>query len=324
MKILFKKCVYLSVTMILMLFLLLRPGIAANAASYGLLLWFHSLVPVLLPFFILSRLFMELEGTAVLTRWLYPLFRRLFGCSPEGCFAIAAGFLCGYPAGAGIVADLVETKRISREEGSWLLGFCNNVSPAFLAGYCLNDQLHCPELTLPSFLLLYGTPALYGILSRHGRAFSALTTEKKTSGSQISFKIVDACILKGLESILKLGCYVILFSMLARLFSLLSLPSPVLSCVVAGLLEITGGIATTAGEVSLSPRLSFVLVLGFVSFGGLSGTAQTGSMIRDSGLSLRPYLKAKLATTLLILCLAPCVDLLIPLLPALLRQLPIP
>ena len=319
-----KKCIYLSVTIFLLLFLLFRPGIAANAASYGLLLWFRSLVPVLLPFFILSRLFMELQGTAVLTRCLYPLFRRIFGCSPEGCFAIAAGFLCGYPAGAGIVADLVETKRISREEGSWLLSFCNNVSPAFLAGYCLNDQLRRPDLVLPSFLLLYGIPALYGILSRRGRSFSALTTEKKTSGSQISFKIVDACILKGLENILKLGCYVILFSMLARLFSLLPLFSPVLSCMAAGLLEITGGIAAAAGEASLSPRLSFVLVLGFVSFGGLSVTAQTGSMLRDSGLSLGPYLKAKLVTTLLILCLAPWVDLLIPLLPALPGQLPVP
>lgn len=35
--------------------------------------------------------------------------------------------------GAKVIADLVREKHISSEEGTYLLGFCNNVSPAFFS-----------------------------------------------------------------------------------------------------------------------------------------------------------------------------------------------
>lgn len=49
----------------------------------------------------------------------------------------------------------------------------------------------------------------------------------------------------GLENILKLGGYLILFSMLAKLLLLLIGSLPLCSCLTVGLLEITNGIALT-------------------------------------------------------------------------------
>ncbi len=53
----------------------------------------------------------------------------------------------------------------------------------------------------------------------------------------------------GLENILKLGGYLILFSMLAKLLLLLIGSLPLCSCVAVGLLEITNGIAMTAASL---------------------------------------------------------------------------
>ena len=40
--------------------------------------------------------------------------------------------------GAKVTADLVREQHISKEEGTYLLGFCNNVSPSFFINYiCL-------------------------------------------------------------------------------------------------------------------------------------------------------------------------------------------
>ena len=298
-----KKYVYLFLTAVLFLYLLCRPGQASGAAAAGILLWFRSLLPVLLPFFILSGLLTALDGTASLTRLIYPVLRRCFGCSPEGCFCLVAGFLCGYPVGARTAGDLVRNRKISREEGQYLLSFCNNASPAFLTGYCLTDCLKLPKLVPLSLGLIYGVPLLYGMIVRKGRMFPILSAEKKTSGSQISFKIVDACIMDGLESILKLGGYVILFSMLAQLLKELPLPSPVLTCIGTGLLEITNGIADTAVCPGLSGNTAWSLAMAFATFGGLSGTAQTESMIQGSGLSTGAYLKAKAGTSLIVFLL---------------------
>ena len=103
--------------------------------------------------------------------------------------------------------------------------------------------------------------------------------------------------MNGLESILKLGCYIILFSMLARLLRGVPCPYPALTCALVGILEITNGISLTAAQ-DLPFWLSFGLILGISSFGGLSGMAQTQSMIQDSGLSILSYLKTKILTAI--------------------------
>ncbi|MGN8800131.1 nucleoside recognition domain-containing protein [Candidatus Merdisoma sp. HCP28S3_D10] len=299
-----KKYSYLILCLILFAFMLLSPARAAAAASEGLLLWFHALIPVLLPFFILSRLLIVLDGVAFVTRLIEPFTGRLFGLSPNGSFCLLAGFLCGYPAGARISADLVRERRISPEEGTYLLTFTNNASPAFLTGYCLTESLGLPEQIPISLALVYGIPLLYALLTRRGRCFPSLSTEKKTSGSQISFKIVDACIMDGLENILKLGGYLILFSMLAKLLLFLFDLCPLLSCIGAGMLEMTNGIAVTAALPEIAPQTAWVLTLFYLSFGGLSGAAQTESMLQGTDLSLGSYLKAKTVTAATTLCLA--------------------
>ena len=299
-----KKFIYMTVSLILLAFLLLAPVQAAAASSEGLLLWFHTLLPMLLPFFILSRLLIALDGVSGITRFLAPLARSFFGLSPNGSFCLLTGFLCGYPVGAKISADLVRENRITPEEGAYLLTFTNNPSPAFLTGYCLTEALELPERVPVSLLLVYGAPLLYAALTRHRQTFPDLSIEKKTSESQISFKIVDACIMDGLENILKLGGYLILFSMLAKLLLLLIGSLPLCSCLTVGLLEITNGIALTAASPILTKRAAWALSLFIVSFGGLSGAAQTESMLQGTQLSVLNYLKAKAGTALLTACFA--------------------
>ena len=136
-----KKAGAVAATVLLLAFLLLDPVRASEASAAGLLLWFHTLVPVLLPFFILSSLLIALDGVSSLMGFLYPILHRIFGCSREGCFCLASGFLCGFPTGARITGELVRTRHISVEEGDYLLGFCNNVSPAFLIGFCVTKSL---------------------------------------------------------------------------------------------------------------------------------------------------------------------------------------
>ncbi len=308
-----KKILYFSVILILLAFLLTDPSQAVDASRAGLMLWFHTLVPVLLPFLILSNLLIAIDGVSYLTRFLYPVFHRIFGCSSNGCFCLAAGFLCGYPVGAKVAGDLVRQGRITEEEGNYLLIFCNNASPAFLIGYCLTDSLKRPDLLIPTLLLIYGVPLLLALFFRGKRSFSDLHTEKKTSQSQISFKIVDVCMMNGLESILKLGCYIILFSMLARLLIRLPCPSSYLTYGSVGFLEMTNGIALVTANVSIPIWQRYLFVLGFLAFGGLSGAAQTESMILDSGLSFVTYLKAKLLTAVLVVCLAVSLCFLLPL-----------
>ena len=295
-----KKFLIAATTVSLLLFLLTDPVHAAAASASGLLIWYRSLVPVLLPFFVLSSLLSAADGVSALTAFLYPVLHRLFGCSRNGCFCLTVGFLCGFPVGARTASGLIKEKRILLEEGDYLTGFCNNASPAFLTGFCLTENLRRPDLLRPSLLLVFGIPLLLGLATRKKRVFPELPAKEKTSGSQISFKIVDVCIMNGLESILKLGCYIILFSMLSALLTRLPFPCPALPALLAALLEMTNGVRVLTSCASIPSFLLWPLILGTVAFGGLSGAAQVQGMTADSGISISCYLKKKAVTALLV------------------------
>lgn len=112
----------------------------------------------------------------------------------------------------------------------------------------------------------------------------------------MNLQLIDAGIMNGFETLAKLGGYIIMFAILAQMTTLLPITNPILKCLLIGLTEITNGISYTAGQgLGFSP--AYPLMIAFTAFGGLSGFAQTASMVKDSGFSMLPYLKMKLLGT---------------------------
>ena len=132
--------------------MLLFPSEVFEGAKSGLLLWFLTVLPTLFPFLLISRLLLDSCACSLLNKLLAPAISRLFGISAQGSFAFIVGFLCGYPMGAKITADLFHARQISKAEASYLLSFCNNTSPAFLIHYIVLGYFQNPRLIFPSVL----------------------------------------------------------------------------------------------------------------------------------------------------------------------------
>lgn len=128
------------------------------------------------------------------------------------------------------------------------------------------------------------------------------TYKKPASGSQINFKIIDAGIMNGFETLTRLGGYIMLFSMISSMFRLLPLPETT-KLMLTGLTEITNGIKA-ASQSPLTPACRYLLAMTFTAFGGCSGLAQTSSMIKGTGLSIKKYGIFKLLMTLITAVLA--------------------
>ena len=146
--------------------MLLFPKAVFNGASEGLLLWFQVVFPTLFPFMLITNLLMDSGGLAFISSIFRRPFRRIFGVSGNGSFAVLAGFLCGYPMGAKVTADLLRTGRITRAEGQYLLSFCNNTSPVFIINFIVWKTLGEDQLLLPSLAVLMGGPVLLSFLFR--------------------------------------------------------------------------------------------------------------------------------------------------------------
>lgn len=296
-----KRYFYACMIFLVLIFLFLFPQEGVSASYNGLMLWFQTILPTLLPFMILSNMLISLHAVSHLTTLFYPILHFFFGVSKNGAYALMTGYLCGYPMGAKITADLTEHQLISPKEGQYLLGFCNNVSPMFIITYVAVQSFHNKQLILPSVLILYGSALIYGLLTRNWKhSFRKNGQKKEEPLLPLNFKIVDASIMNSFETITKLGGYIVLFAILAAMCNLIPFPSELFHCILIGLCEITNGVqaATASG---LTFPVQYCIVLTAVAFGGLSGLAQTASMIKDSPLSLSRYLIAKLITGLLTL-----------------------
>lgn len=146
--------------------MLLFPETVFQGACDGLLLWYQILIPTLFPYLIVTGLLLKTDGAAVVS----VCFSVLSICSLElpsmEVSPFCPGFLCGYPMGAKIIADLLLQGKISLEEASYLLSFCNNASPSFHCTFLVLNTIHQKAFCIPALLLLFGTMILLSFLQR--------------------------------------------------------------------------------------------------------------------------------------------------------------
>lgn len=257
------------------------------------------MIPSLVPFMILSGILIRMNLSEGFASTLHPLLKRLFKCNANISYGIIIGFLCGFPMGAKVTADLLKHNKITYEEARFLLSFNNNIGPVYFCSFVI------PLLGLanpfPYILGMYGIPLLYGILLRRTLFKKHMSCKNIDDGNQKGFiskktslkgisilTALDDSVQGAVQSILSLCGYMILFNTLNILpYNLI----PAFHPYIAPLLEITGGLSI------LETKLPFYSLC-ILPFGGLSCIAQTNSMIKGTNLSIKEYVIHKLILTL--------------------------
>lgn len=314
----FYHVLFTALALYLIVLLLRYPALSLEYASTGLNLWFTKMVPTLLPFMILSGIMIRMNLTESFVSLLHPLLHRIFGTSENGSYTIIMGFLCGFPMGARIVGELYESGKLSRSESAKLLYFCNNIGPIYFLSYVV-PTLAIRKPLVPLFIM-YGIPLVYGFvilrapllyrkansLFRHSSPAAQphknnslhhydtpIGNKPKSSMDHRAMALlaaIDASVVSGLIGIAKLGGYMVFFNLLNIIFVPFRHANAALLNVYRCILEITSGI-------DYSGQSLFYPILILLPFGGFSCIAQTYSMIRQTDLSVRPYIFHKIIQT---------------------------
>lgn len=283
------------------LFMLRFPEVVFQGASTGITLWFQTVFPTLFPFFIINALLLRTGTIYKFSRILSPAFCPLFHISGCSSYAVLCGFFCGTPVGAKIIVDLTAENRISKKEGEYLLSFCNNTSPGFIVGFLFERSLGRPELAYLSLGILFISAILSSFLFRV-MFYPDLMTTGFSQGSQgrppAHFTTgLDESIWESMETILKIGGYIIMFCVI--LFALKTLPIRhfLWNSVFLPFLELTNGVRMLSTQ-NLSFTTRYVLLMALSSFGGFCAAFQTKCIIQKAGFSFFQYIKEKLITAM--------------------------
>ena len=286
--------------MFLFFLMLLRPQVVLSGASKGLMLWFEVILPTLYPFLLLSSFLLTTGNLRLISNILGGLFCKFLNVSPNGSFVVLAGFLCGYPVGAKLAADMYKSGYISRKEGCYLLSFCNNTSPSFIINYLVLRTLGDKKLLLPSIVILTAAPLIVSFFTRRFYRSEPLknirhSPQPSSDRATWTFREIDACIMDSFETLIKVGGYIILFSVILSLLQ--SIDTPAWFACLLSFLEITNGLEILK-SLHLTKAICYPLMLGLTAFGGLCAIAQTQCMVQKAGFGILPYITQKLAAAL--------------------------
>lgn len=295
-----KKSVLRFSSILILLLLLWNPPLAYRGARDGLLLWADVVLPTLLPFMLCSNAIVAIDAIHILTFPFQYLLTYSFRLSKTGSYVLVSGLLCGYPMGAKTCREFVDSGKITSKEGAYLLSICNHPSPMFLLGFA------APKLfgIIPVWLLLVCVYLPILPVAMLSRFFYGIDKPQKSlpysKEQELSF---DESLMNSFDVMVKIGGYIMLFSIVASYIRLLPIKNLVLRSLLLGFIEITTGIQAISGDTA--GIMSALLITGVTAFGGMSGIFQTKSVIsgscnlKNAGLSIRHYVAWKAVHTVL-------------------------
>ena len=298
----------------------------------GLLIWYRNMIPSLFPFMVLSGFIVRSGLSEKIGKLLQPILGIFFPLPSQMLYIIFMGFLCGFPMGAKMIADMMEKEEITPIAGEYLLSFCNNIGPLYMIGYVIPLLNYKNSLIILGFM--YSIPIIYGLLLR--LLSSKYTSQNFYSQNNISEPIkftykkhaasvlpLSACIhsdnnkifpgyivcfqqslSSALEQITLLGgcmiffnCLLIFPNILYHCLSYTNILSHIslIKAALSSLIEIGGGLhqLSLIFQRADHGNLSVFLPLSLLTFGGLSCIAQTCFLLKNTGLNIGTYIKHK-------------------------------
>lgn len=275
---------FYSLIITLILILIFHNEVIAGAQT-GLLLWYQTLIPALLPFLLITNALSEINAYEMIGERYIQRFPRIYEY-----ICIILGNLCGYPIGGKIINDFVNKKYITPDNANSILALSSQASPMFLLGYVYVHILN-RELPLAIYIASIYLPVIVlyicKIISMKTPA-KAYTSNKSRTASKI---YVNNTFLEASKTMLFIGIYVIIFSIILNIL-LIVITNVKVRCMLSAL-EITTGLSLIQ-SFPLPGNTKMYICIWLSSFGGLCAAYQIKSVLTYTGASIKKYLIDKI------------------------------
>jgi len=236
------------------------------AAQNGLALWATSVLPTLFPFFVATELLCRTNFVYILGKFLNKIMRPVFNVPGESAIAIILGTISGYPVGAKVVCNLKEKKIISKTEAERLIAFTNNSGPLFILGTVgialFGDKKIGIILLVAHILASLSVGYVFKFWKKNefkvDFSNNTSSSNKLIRVSELG-EIIGEAIKKSISTILTVGGFVVLFSVIISILEnsgLIALLVDVISkfgiaedisfSVITGILELTNGVKSAS------------------------------------------------------------------------------
>lgn len=314
-----KQLLFLFILITFTICLIIFSSTNLSSAKSGLVLWANSVVPSLFPFFVATELLSYTNFAYYLGRIFNKFMKPLFNVRGEGSFAFIMGIISGYPIGAKISANLRQNGVCTKEECERLLSFTNNSGPLFIVGTVgasMYGNTTIGLLLLITHLLASVTVGIifrfwkYNIISDIPGNNSINNSNKNITISNLG-GIIGNCITSSINTILLIGGFVVLFSVIISILEKSNLLNFFANCInpliiflnipekfsvgfISGILELTNGLNIISNVPEKILSINIIITSFLLGLGGISILLQVWSTISKTDLSIKPYILGKI------------------------------
>ena len=235
----------------------------------------------------------------------------------EGSYAFIMGIISGYPVGAKIINKFVEDGTCTKSEAERMLAFTNNSGPLFIIGTVgislFGDKNIGIILFITHILACLTVGLIFGFISKHiciykkGQKYNRNEAITKTYSVSDLGTILSNSITNAISTILLIGGFIVLFSIIISIFNNLNIieyiasfldffniPTEYGKSVLTGLLELTNGVNELSALHFKNMSIQIILSAFLLGFAGFSIFLQIFSIASKNNLSMKPYLIGKI------------------------------
>lgn len=274
----------------LIILLFLQPGVSHKGALEGMRIFTTSLMPYLLPYLVITQMFIRSQKKFLTTSNKFKLYFNIYLLTALG----------GFPSGAAIISSLKEIGTLNARNASWLLAICHAPSPMFVIGFVGIEIFNAEIAGLKLLIIIHAVNLIFllvFIIFSKPIQMNVYKKEVNTSPFQESIK-------ETYQILLLIGTTVIFFTTISyivfeSLKEIIPTISPTVLVFVSSLFEMTGGISLAGEILSGSYYLPFTIAL-IIAFSGLSIHMQIIVLAQKAGISIRKYLLFRLLNMLII------------------------
>ncbi len=321
-------------TLVMVFNIILFPKEIIGATKKGIMIWFNSVLPSLLPFFIGVELLIGLGIVKFIGVLIEPIIRPIFNVPGEASFIFAMSITSGYPMGVKITSDLRNRGIINKIEAQRILAFCSTSGPLFMIGAVaigmFNNLQIGPYMAIAHYLSAISVGIIFRFYGRKENlnrslergvrpstkqnialvAFKEMLYAKKKDGRSFGQLLGDS-VKESINTIVMVGGFIVLFSVIMEEVTLLGIlnqiyyiinkigmsaiiPNELIEAVFTGFIEITMGCHVTSKMIVLSPIIQITLATMIISWSGLSIHAQSASILSSTDINMKIYIFSKL------------------------------
>lgn len=264
----------------LIILLFLQPGVAHKGALEGMRIFTTALLPYLLPYLVITQLFIRSKNSFLNTTNKYKLYLNIYLLSAIG----------GFPSGAAVITSLKDIGTLNKNNASWLLAICHAPSPMFVIGFVGIEIFHAEIAGIKLLIIIHAVNLVFLLV------FIVLSPpiHPNTHIQKPSESPFQESIKETYQILLLIGTTVIFFTTVSFIVfesvkEILPNISPTLLVFVASLFEMTGGISL-AGEMLSGSALLPLVVAFIIAFSGISIHMQIIVLAQKANISIRKYI----------------------------------